>query len=383
MYRRINTAIVYCEKEFGKVDGKTAAGLVRHSENYTIVGVIDSALSGKDAGEVLEGPANGIPIFYNLQDALNKLPETPDNYIYGKAPLDTYISNEERVLIIEAMRNGMNIINGLHQFFSDDQEFVSVAAQNSVHIQDIRKSATINDLHVFTGDISRVNVPVIAFLGTDCACGKMTTAMEFHKAIRSNGIRSELIATGQTALMQGLQYGISTDALISQFVVGEIEHAIVQAFDNEDPEIILVEGQSAASHPAFMSSLGILKGSKPDGIILQHPPARRLRCDFPQFPMPTVKSEIELLETISEAKVIAIALSHEDLTGEEISKITRDYEKRFLLPTVDVLTDGCEKLIDALYNNFPELSKKINGTNLKKIPALTTVQMQEVPEKAI
>ena len=45
------TALVYCEDQFGLVDGKTATGLVRHSETYTVVGVIDSSLAGKDAGE--------------------------------------------------------------------------------------------------------------------------------------------------------------------------------------------------------------------------------------------------------------------------------------------------------------------------------------------
>ena len=47
------TALIYCENQFGLVDGKTAAALVRHSEIYTIVGVIDSSLTGKDAGEEL------------------------------------------------------------------------------------------------------------------------------------------------------------------------------------------------------------------------------------------------------------------------------------------------------------------------------------------
>ena len=32
------TAIIYCEGHFGKVDGKTANGLVRHSEKYKIEG---------------------------------------------------------------------------------------------------------------------------------------------------------------------------------------------------------------------------------------------------------------------------------------------------------------------------------------------------------
>ena len=36
------TALIYCENEFGKADGKVANGLVRHSEKYKIVGIIDS-----------------------------------------------------------------------------------------------------------------------------------------------------------------------------------------------------------------------------------------------------------------------------------------------------------------------------------------------------
>jgi uncharacterized NAD-dependent epimerase/dehydratase family protein len=73
--------------------------------------------------------------------------------------------------------------------------------------------------------------------------------------------------------MQGALYGVAIDALVSQFVVGEIENAVIQAFDNESPDIILVEGQSAVSHPAFMGSLGILKGSNPMGLFFNiHPP---------------------------------------------------------------------------------------------------------------
>jgi len=362
------TALVYCENQFGLVDGKTAAALVRHSEIYTIVGIIDSTLAGKDAGKELDGRKCGIPIFANLFDALNNLSEIPNCYIYGKAPLDASISIEERALILEAMEHGMNIINGLHQFFSDDREFSDVAVQNGIQIRDIRKPPQLKDLHVFTGQISKVTVPVIAVLGTDCACGKMTTAVELNKTLNNLGIKSILVATGQTSLMQGARYGVSTDALISQFVVGEIENAVIQAFDNENPDIILVEGQSAVSHPAFMSSLGILKGSMPDGIILQHPPARKLRCDFPDLAMPTVASEIKLIEVISQTSVMAIALSHEDLESEEILEVIADYEEQFQLPTTDVLSHGCQKLVQALGNNFPQLNQKIKQASLAKIP---------------
>ena len=363
------TALVYCENQFGLVDGKTATGLVRHSETYTIVGIIDSSLAGKDAGEELGDKKNNIPIFANLAQALNNLKEVPNCYIYGKAPLDACISSDEKLLILEAMSKGMDIINGLHQFFSDDRDFVDMAVKCGIQIKDIRKPPQLKDLHVFTGQISKVNIPVIAVLGTDCACGKMTTAVELNNALNSLGIKSVMVATGQTSLMQGAKYGAAMDALVSQFAIGEVENAVVQAFEGENPDVILVEGQSAVSHPAFMSSIGILKASMPDGVILQHPPARKFRCDFPHLTMPTVESEIQLIEAISQTQVIAIALSHEDLSQEAVRRTIKDYENRLQLPTTDVLNYGCQKLIQALCDRFPKLNQKIKK-DLQPIPLL-------------
>ncbi|TAF49350.1 MAG: DUF1611 domain-containing protein [Oscillatoriales cyanobacterium] len=364
------TALIYCDKQFSLADGKTASALVRHSDLYTIVGVIDSLMVGHDAGEVLGQGHRNIPIFLNLKEALEQLQITPDCYIYGKAPLDAYIPIEERQLIIEAMQKGMNILNGLHQFFSDDQEFVSIANQYNVKLKDVRKPPSLHELNVFTGGISQINIPVIAILGTDCACGKMTTAVELNLALNHRGIRSVLVATGQTSLMQGSVYGVSIDALISQFVIGEIEHSVIQAFEQEQPYIILVEGQSAVSHPAFMSSIGILKGSMANGVVLQHPPARTVRCDFPQLAMPTVDSEINLIEAISAAKVIAIALSHEDLSTNEVDAIIDRYEREFQLPTTDVLEQGCQKLIEALLNHYPSLHKLAKLEKQSRVPLL-------------
>jgi uncharacterized NAD-dependent epimerase/dehydratase family protein len=366
----IKTALIYCDQQFGLLDGKTAAGLVRHSETYAIVGVIDSLLAGKDAGEELGEEKKGIPIFASLDDALSNLSTVPDCYIYGKAPLDAFLSPDERFLILEAMGKGMDIINGLHQFFTEDPEFVEIAAQNKIQIQDIRKPAPLKELRVFTGQIAKVNIPVIAVLGTDCACGKMTTAIELNKALNEVGIKSVLVATGQTSLMQGAKYGTAIDALISQFVIGEVENSIVQAFEHEKPDIILVEGQSAVSHPAFLGSLGILKGSMPNGVILQHPPTRKVRCDFPNLLMPTVESEIKLIEATCQTRVLAIAINHENLPTKDIPKVIADYERQFKLPTTDVLSYGCQKLIQTLRMNFPNLNQAIKPDRPKALPAL-------------
>ena len=350
-----NTALIYCENQFGQSDGKTAVGLIRHSEIYQIVGVIDSSLNGKDSGEELGIGRNNIPIFKDLSDAIQKLLYTPDYYIYGKAPIDTHINKEERSLIIEAMKEGMSVINGLHQFFSEDKEFYNVAKESNIKILDTRKPPALEKLNVFNGKISTVNIPVIAVLGTDCACGKMTTARALNEELNNANIKSILIATGQTALIQGSKYGVAIDAIPSQFVIGEIENSIVQAFEKEKPDIILVEGQSSLGHEAFMGSMAILKGSCPDGIILQHIPGREHRVDFPNLEMPTLESELYLIDALTNAEVLMITLSHEELSADAIFETIEEYEEQFKLPVVDVLLQGCQLAMDVLVSKFPEI----------------------------
>lgn len=354
------TALIYCEGQFGRSDGKTAEGLIRHSEAYKVVGILDSLLAGKDSGEELGLEKNGIPVFKDLDDALASLSSLPKYYIYGKAPIDTHVSNHERNLILGAMDKRLNIINGLHQFFSDDTEFSQRAIECNVDIIDIRKPPVLENLHLFSGKISIVDVPIIAILGTDCACGKMTTARALNEELKGRGIISILIATGQTAIMQGAKYGVAIDALPSQFVIGEIENSIVQAFENENPDILLIEGQSSLGHEAFMSSTAILKGSDPDAIIVQHPPGREYRVDFPDHEMPAIETELNLIDAVSEADVIAITLSHENLSKEEVSNLAREYESQFEIPASDILEEGCQKIIDAIIERFPEL-KSINS----------------------
>jgi Domain of unknown function (DUF1611_C) P-loop domain len=113
--------------------------------------------------------------------------------------------------------------------------------------------------------------------------------------------------------------------------------------------------------------VGILKGSLPDGVILQHPPARQFRCDFPDLAMPTIAHEIELIEAISSAKVLAITLSHEDLAIAAIPPIIAQYETELQLPTTDVLQDGCQKLIQALTDRFPALGQKMQQSSLETV----------------
>lgn len=75
----------------------------------------------------------------------------------------------------------------------------------------------------------------LAVLAMDSAIGKRTTAAKLNLALNAAGIKSELIGTGHTSWLQGVKYGLLLDSLINDFVTGEIERAVYEAWVNEYP----------------------------------------------------------------------------------------------------------------------------------------------------
>lgn len=355
-------AIVYCEGNFGLVDGKTANGLVRYSEKYKILSVIDSTQAGLDSGQVLDDTENGIPIFGDLGVAVANAPVKPTTFIYGMAPATGRLSPSERTIVLEALGLGMNIVNGLHEFLNDDPEFVAAARANAVEIFDVRKPRAKNDLRLFSGAIHTVACPRIAVLGTDCAIGKRTTASILTRALVAQGVKAVMVTTGQTGMIQGSRHGVALDAVPSQFCCGELEATIVEAFEDDAPDIIIVEGQGALSHPAFCTSAFILRGSVPNGVILQHAPKREHRCDFEQMKMPTPESEIRLIEAFSDTRVIGLTINHEGMSEAEISSSITDYHDKLGLPVTDALARPVEPLVDMVLASFPELKEKLSDS---------------------
>ena len=112
--RAIPSAVIYCEGNFTGVDGKTANGLVRHSEAYEILAVIDSQKAGLDAGDALGGQSNGIPVCRDLAEVPSVAGVMPDYFIYGMAPASGMLSAHERSVVLSAIKLGMNVVSGLH-----------------------------------------------------------------------------------------------------------------------------------------------------------------------------------------------------------------------------------------------------------------------------
>ncbi|GFE67310.1 DUF1611 domain-containing protein [Litoreibacter roseus] len=349
------TAVVYCEGNFAKIDGKTANGLVRHSEAYRIISVIDSTQSGENAGQVLDDVPDSIPILKDLDAAVAHATSMPDTFIYGMAPSTGRLSTVDRSVVLDAIARGMNIVSGLHEYLSDDTEILRAASERQVTIRDIRKPKPSKDMRLFDGSVAKVAALRIAVLGTDCAIGKRTTATVLARALNAKSIKTVLVGTGQTGLMQGAKYGVAMDAIPPQFCCGELEGAIVVASEAEQPDVILIEGQGALSHPAFCTSAFILRGSQPDAVILQHAPKRAHRCDFPDMPMPTPASEIALIEAFSDTKVIGVTLNHEGMSEAEITDAIAGQTDKLGLPVTDALSRPAAHLLEMVVGAHPGL----------------------------
>ena len=64
-----SNAIIITAGYLDSNSGKTAHGLIRGTDRYNIVGVIDEKSAGQDAGEVLDGKKRNIPVFYGKSPA--------------------------------------------------------------------------------------------------------------------------------------------------------------------------------------------------------------------------------------------------------------------------------------------------------------------------
>ena len=347
-------AVILCDGYFGQNTGKTANGLVRYSKRYEIVGVIDHTKAGRDAGEVLDGKANDIPIVASLKEATVRL--AAQTLIVGVATFGGYIPQEYRPILRGAIEGGLSIVAGLHEYLSEDPEFATLAEAHGVRLVDVRKPKPIRESKQFS-DLSRklpcLRIPV---LGTDGAIGKRTTALLLTDALNEKGISATFVATGQTGLMQGSAYGVPLDSIKGDFMVGELESEIVRAYEETKPKVVIVEGQGSISHPAYVcGTRAIINASMPSGMFMMHAPARATRSfrrDVAAWPMPTVGDEIEWLEFFARiagnGKVLGIGINHENMTRDEVEETVQSYETKYRLPTADPLWHGCGKFVDRI-----------------------------------
>ena len=340
--------------------GKTAHGLIRGTERFSIVGVIDSKSAGKDAGEVLDGKKRNIPVYASIADFAQNSGQKAFYCIVGVATKGGVIPESLRAMLKEALDNGYGLVNGLHEYISDIPELAQLAAQKGLEIIDVRKPKKFNDLHFWSGKIKTVTCPKVAVLGTDCAMGKRTTSRFLVQAMRAAGYKAEMIYTGQTGWMQGARYGMIFDSTLNDFISGEMEHAIVTCWENEKPDILFIEGQSSLRNPSGPAGAEWIVSADANAVVLQHNPARKQYKDMEFYPayIADPKDEIALIKMYG-AETVALTIN----TAKMEEAVARDYaaryEKDLGIPCILPLEDGVERLV-------PVFKKMIEGSKASK-----------------
>ena len=344
-------AIFYCQGAFNTPNGKTAHGLARFCRRYHVAAVVDSRHAGQDALAVLDGRNSGIPVVASIAAALRSAEKagTPATHlVIGIAPDGGRLSERARQDVLEAIGFKLNVDGGLHDFLGEDPQIARHAQRHQVTLRDIRRPPKRDRLHFFCGKIEQVRALKIAVLGTDSAVGKRTTAWLVVQAFERSGCQVEMIGTGQTAWMQGARYAMVLDALVNDFVSGEIEHAVWSAWNDRHPDLIVIEGQGSLMNPAYPGGFEILAAGRPDLVILQHPPARKDYDGFPGYPIHPLHQQIQAIEILAGKPVVAVAVNREGLDPGQIPVVCDSIKMITGLPAFDVLRDQGQGLFDLL-----------------------------------
>jgi uncharacterized NAD-dependent epimerase/dehydratase family protein len=322
--------------------GKTMRGVVAYADT-PVVAILDS----ERAGEIYKG----IPLIATVNDALCFNPTTA---LVGVATQGGRFPPAWRELLKSCIAKGLDVENGLHEFISDDAELSELAARHNVELRDLRKAPA--DLNVPSAENLRVPAMIVLTVGSDCASGKMTVALELDREALRRGVASVFVPTGQTG-MAIAGWGIAVDAVVSDFLAGAAEQLVVEGAARGG-ELLWVEGQGSLNHPAYSGvTLGLVHGSAPHAFVLCHLAGATEIEGYPGHPLPSLQQLIELHQRIAltarPARVAAIALNTRNLDEDAARAAVVEVEAETGLVADDPVRFGAGKLVDAVLAALP------------------------------
>jgi uncharacterized NAD-dependent epimerase/dehydratase family protein len=321
---------------------KTARGVMRYRGD-AVAAILDS----KRAGE----SDDGIPIVATVEDAL---PLGANAALVGVATQGGVFPGDWQQLLKTCVENGLDVENGLHVRLHEIPGLSELAAQHQVELVDLREPPS--DLSTATGENLDVDATIVLSVGSDCAIGKMTATCELDLEARRRGLRSVFVPTGQTGIAIA-GWGISVDAVVSDFLAGAAERLVVEGAERGD--LLWVEGQGAILHPVYSGvTVGLIHGSAPHLYVLCHEVGRTVVDSDPTgSPIPSLGELVDLHERMSlprrRAKVACIALNSSPVSEEEAREAIAAAEEETGLPTDDPVRFGAGKLLDAVLNARP------------------------------
>ena len=343
-------ALVLTHGKLNTVNAKTCHGLLRYTDRFHILAVIDNLFVGQDAGKVMDGKPLGIGIYGSVESYFSAHPDQKvETLVIGVATHGGLLPDSFVPDILTAIDKGCDVVNGLHDYLCEHPVISLAANTKGVKLTDIRKPKGIKDLYFWHGDIYNIGAKVLAVLGVDCALGKRTTCGMIYKMTNRKGLKTEMIYTGQTGWMQGYKHGFIFDSTLNDFISGEIERSIVACDKAENPELILLEGQSALRNPSGPGGSEFLLSGNAKSVILQVAPEREFFEGYEHLKayLPTIAEEIELVHQYG-SKVIGLTVYNQYLHPEKARELSHRYQEEFGIPAVVPMAEGVDGLYDVI-----------------------------------
>ena len=324
--------------------GKTGLAMLRYSP-LSIVAVIDQQQTGKSLRAVT-GIDRDVPIVESVKAALDF---NPTVLAIGIAPSGGALPDPWYQEVKTAVTAGLSIVNGLHTPMANDPE-LSSQLQTPQWIWDVRQEPS----GLGIGSAAARSLPCrrVLAVGTDMAIGKMSTNLELHQLAIQRGLRSKVIATGQTNLMLG-DDGIPLDAIRVDFAAGAVEQQVMRHGPGQD--IVFIEGQGSLFNPGSTATLPLMRGTQPTHLILVHRAGQTHIRSQSDVRIPSLRQAIMVYETVASAggsflaaKVVGIALNTHHLSLEAAKQNIQAVEEETHLPCTDVVRFGPALLLDAV-----------------------------------
>ncbi|MFN2483630.1 MAG: DUF1611 domain-containing protein [Candidatus Limnocylindria bacterium] len=341
---------ILAEGRFEPHYGKTAMGVIRYGRDE-VVAVIDSTNAPGIVDAEL-GATTEIPFVATLRDALAF---GPNALLIGAATVGGGIPAEWRPVLGEALEAGLDLVNGLHVFLGEDPQLAAIARRTGHRIYDVRRPP--EGIGVASGAPHPPGTRTVLTVGTDCAVGKMSVALELRSAARARGLDADFVPTGQTGIMiEG--WGITVDRVIGDFMAGATEAMVLHAM--RDHDLVFVEGQGSLAHPAYSGvTLALIHGSRAEGLVLCHD-ASRTRTDLWNSPIPSgedLRAFVALHETMAglvyPSRIVAAAVNTSRQTDSEAERAIRSVEAVTELPADDPIRNGPDRLLEAVLARTP------------------------------
>jgi uncharacterized NAD-dependent epimerase/dehydratase family protein len=319
--------------------GKTALGVLRY-RRADVVAILDSMRAGESD--------DGVPVVATVEEALAFAPTTA---LVGVATQGGRFPPAWIEILRRCILNGIDIENGLHVFLADDPELRELADHHGVVLRDLRRPPA--DLSTATGANMDVPGTIVLTVGSDCAIGKMTVALELDLEARRRGERSIFVPTGQTGIAIA-GWGIAVDAVVADFIAGAAERLVLEGSERGG-DLLWVEGQGAILHPVYSGvTLGLYHGTAPHLLVLCHEAGRDEieGAGGGPHPIPPLRDLVELHErlalSVRPARVVAVAINTRSLDDGAARAAIAAAEADTGLPADDPVRFGAQRLVDAV-----------------------------------